>query len=257
MMRVYWLTQAAADVSLANDWLSNEEIACLNAFRFAKRRSDWRLGRWTAKQAIAACLHWPAFPRLLSDIEIRATPSGAPEAVLPGLTTPLSFSISHRAGEAMCAVSLVRMRLGCDLEVVEERDQAFVTDYFTSEEHDLIAQIDCDDRPTLLALLWSAKESALKALGQGLRLDTRSVTVNPTEGEPDISGWSPLQARCLDNQIFRGWWRNTNGFVYTVLSDPAPECPIALRVPEAFSGQDIDLQTSSSKNYKVLAGVVS
>ena len=257
-MPVYWLTQAAADVPLTNDWLCDEEIVCMNAFRFAKRRSDWRLGRWTAKQAIAACLHWPAFRRLLSEIEIRSTPSGAPEAVLPGLTTPLSFSISHRAGKAMCAVSSVRMRLGCDLEIVEERDQAFVTDYFTSEEHNLIAQMDCDDRPTLLALLWSAKESALKALGQGLRLDTRSVTVNPMEGEPDISGWSPLRVHCLDSQIFHGWWRNRDGFVYTVVSDPAPECPIALRVPEAtFSGQDTDLQPLSSKKNKVLAGVAS
>src|SRR6201997_3604451 len=187
-MRVFWLTQTEKDVPPTNDWLCPEEIACLNSFRFAKRRSDWRLGRWTAKQAIAACLYWPAFPGLLAEIEIRATPSGAPEALLPGLTTPLSFSISHRAGKSMCAVSPVRMRLGCDLEVVEERSQAFATDYLTAAEQAFLGRAAHEDRPGLLALLWSAKESALKALGEGVRRDTRSVVATLTE-IADISGW--------------------------------------------------------------------
>lgn len=252
-MRVYWLTQAQEDVSTMNDWLCPGELVCLNSFRFAKRRADWRLGRWTAKQAIAACLHWPNHPQALAQIEIRATSSGAPEALLPALTTPLSFSISHRAGRAMCAVSPVRMRLGCDLEFVEERDQAFVTDYFAFEEQNLIARADYDDRPTLLTLLWSAKESALKALGEGLRRDTRTVAVNLMDGAPDISGWSPLQVCCPDNQILHGWWRNTDGFVYTAVSDPGSDCPIALRDSRsALSDEDVDIQTD-----KVLMGTVS
>src|SRR5580704_18366898 len=172
-MRVYWLTQAEKDVPLTNDWLCAEEISCWNGFRFAKRRADWRLGGWTAKLAIAACLRWPTYPRVLAQIEIRATPSGAPEALLPGLTTPLAFSISQCAGAAMCAVSPIRMKLGCDLEIVEPRSDAFATDYFTPEEQSLGARVPRADRAAFLALLWSAKESALKAMGQGLRLDTR------------------------------------------------------------------------------------
>jgi 4'-phosphopantetheinyl transferase len=228
-MRVYWLTQAEGDVPLKNDWLCAAEIVCLNRFRFPKRRADWRLGRWTAKQAIAACLHWPTEDRVLAEIEIRATSSGAPGVLLPGLTTPLSFSISHRAGKAMCAVSPVRMRLGCDLEIVEPRSQAFAIDYFTSEEQSLVERAARDDRSALLTLLWSAKESALKALGQGLRLDTRSITVTVTGGRADISGWSPLEVHCADKQIFQGWWRRTDGFVHTLVSDPACESPIELR----------------------------
>jgi len=253
-MRVYWLTQTEKDVPQASDWLCRAEIVCLNSLRFAKRRADWRLGRWTAKQAIAACLQRPANPPALAQIEIRATPSGAPEAVLPGLTTPFSFSISHRADRAMCAVSPVRMRLGCDLEMVEEHSQAFVTDYFTAEEQTLVARAGCEDRPALLALLWSAKESALKALGQGLRLDTRSVVVTPIEGQPDVSGWSPLRVRCAGDEIFHGWWRNSIGFLFTMVSNPDPDCPTEIRVsaPSLSDGEPIDPHSALSLKDKVL-----
>jgi 4'-phosphopantetheinyl transferase len=237
-MRVYWLTQSEEDVPPTSDWLSAEELARLDTFRFPKRKADWRLGRWTAKRAIAACLRWSSHPQILAQIEIRPTPSGAPEAILPGLTTPLAFSLSHRAGTSMCAVSSVRINLGCDLEIVEPRSSAFITDYFTFEEQSLIARLAHEDRPELLALLWSAKESALKALGQGLRVDTRSVAVTVL-GQPDISGWCPLLVHSTDSQVFQGWWRKNNEFLLTVVSEPDAECPIALRTSSpALDGED-------------------
>ena len=55
-MRVFWLEQTEADVPPSNDWLGPAELDRCNAFRFAKRRNDWRLGRWTAKCALAAYL---------------------------------------------------------------------------------------------------------------------------------------------------------------------------------------------------------
>jgi 4'-phosphopantetheinyl transferase len=234
-MHTYWLTQATEDMPITNDWLSSAEILRLNNFRFPKRRTDWRLGRWTAKQAIASCLRWPAHPMLLAQIEIRATFSGAPEALLPGVTTPFSFSISHRAGMAMCAVSSVRVKLGCDVELVEPRTPSFVTDYFSPEEQNHVAREAPENHPEVVTLLWSAKESALKALGQGLRLDTRDVSVTLREDQPDISGWSPLQVRCPNAQTLQGWWRAMDDFVYTVVSHPAPDCPIEIRIDEPAS----------------------
>ena len=90
------------------------------------------------------------------------------------------------------------VEIGCDLEMVEPRSDAFVADYFTIEEQALVARASAEDRPRLLALLWSAKESALKALHEGLRLDTRSVIVNPFDGSFDLNGWSPLHVRYTD-----------------------------------------------------------
>jgi len=82
----------------------------------------------------------------------------------------------------------------------------------------------------LLALLWSAKESALKALHQGLRLDTRSLIVSLGDGPYERIGWSPLRVRHTDGQLFHGWWRCGDCAVRTVVADPVPAVPIPLQI---------------------------
>jgi len=176
-MNVYWLEQTEADVPQDHDWLSANEAARLNGMRFAKRRADWRLGRWTAKRALAAYLNVPFHPQALTDIELRPASSGAPEVFFANKPAAVAVSLSHRAGSALCAVAPSGAALGCDLEIIEPRSDGFVADYFTPEEQALVSEALAPDRPPLLALLWSAKESALKALRTGLRLDTRCVTV--------------------------------------------------------------------------------
>ena len=182
-MDVYWLEQSEADVPAADDWLSESEAVQLSRFRFAKRRADWRLGRWTAKCAVAASLKLPDDHRSLKKIEISAASTGQPEVTLVGRTERVTISISHRDGIAICAVAVGDVKLGCDLEVIEPRSDAFIADYFTAEEGELIAQTSGEKRPLLVSLLWSAKESALKALHVGLRADTRSVRVNPVDSQ--------------------------------------------------------------------------
>ena len=196
-MNVYWLEQAEADLPKAgmglppvdgyaqdgpatrpeSEWLGAKELVQLDAMRFAKRRADWQLGRWTAKHAVAACLQLPADLPSLARIEVRPSPSGAPEMFLGNKWAPVTISLSHRAGRAVCAVATYRSALGCDLEVIEPHSDAFIADYFATEEQALVARAAPADRPWLVTLLWSAKESALKALRAGLRLDTRRVIV--------------------------------------------------------------------------------
>src|SRR5579864_1651730 len=178
-MNVYWLEQSEADVPAENNWLSANEAACLTGLRFAKRRCDWRLGRWTAKLALSICVDVPSTIEVFKKIEIRPAQSGAPEIFFANQPAPVTISLSHRDGIAACAVAISGVDIGCDLESVEPRSDAFVGDYFTIEEQALVARASAVNRPRLLALLWSAKESALKALHEGLRLDTRSVTVSP------------------------------------------------------------------------------
>ena len=69
VMEVYWLEQSEGDVPTTDDWLSPDEVVRLSTMRIAKRRSDWRLGRWTAKNALAVyllCLKVPADPQVLA-----------------------------------------------------------------------------------------------------------------------------------------------------------------------------------------------
>jgi 4'-phosphopantetheinyl transferase len=249
MTEVYWLEQTEADIPHEDDWLSTAEALRQSTLRFAKRRADWRLGRWTAKCAVAAYLNLPDHVAALADIEIRPAPSGAPEVFLANQPAAVTISLSHRAGTAICAVAPSGVELGCDLEMIEPRSDAFVADYFTNDEQALVAQASTADRSRLLALLWSGKESALKALRAGLRLDTRSVMVCPEgecQGDEKIAGikdptpvfqpshdpgcWHPLQVRCAD-RVFHGWWQCSGNLLRTVVGAPPPAPPILLEIP--------------------------
>ncbi len=234
---VYWLEQSDTDVPEQNEWLSAGETLRLDGLRFAKRRADWRLGRWTAKRALAACLNLPGDLPALANIEIRAAPSGAPEVFLFSTATPATISLSHRDGTAICVVGPCGHNLGCDLETIEPRSEAFIADYFTISEQALVDRVRAEDRPPLVALLWSAKESTLKALHEGLRLDTNCVEAIPLDAssQPVNSlltagedSWRPLRVCYNGTQVFHGWWRFAGHLVRTVVSAVPLHPPVPL-----------------------------
>ena len=196
--------------------------------RFPKRRADWRLGRWTAKRAVACHLGMPSLPDSFREIEIRPEPSGAPITFVSGERCPISISLSHRSATSLCAIAPSNAALGCDLELAEPRHPAFLTDYFTAQEQEFVARSPAEDQWLLMALLWSAKESALKALQIGLRIDTRSLTVQLPEARFDSPSWNPLQVSRPDGHIFHGWYLVTHDLVRTIVADPAPELPVPL-----------------------------
>jgi len=249
-MDVYWFEQTQADMPSSEDWLSDKETHTLRGLRFPKRRADWLLGRWTAKNALAISLDLSTEPQTLKQIEIRASLSGAPEAFLRDQPAAATISLSHRAGIGACVVVPSHIALGCDLEKIEPRSDAFASDYFTAEEQGLIGNTDGANRDQLLALLWGAKESALKALGEGLRRDTRSVTVSlpglplnraaPQQRpgqeqfasalpQSEAANWNALQVHTTEGHSFAGWWMESSGFVRTLIADPPPKPPVLLK----------------------------
>jgi hypothetical protein len=124
MTSVGWLTRWLADVPPDDGWLSPGEREVLAGLRVEKRRSDWRLGRFTAKTAVA---RWLGVP--ISHVEIVAAADGAPEARLDGGAAPVSPSLSHHAERALVVVGDAATSLGCDLELIEPRSRAFVSDW--------------------------------------------------------------------------------------------------------------------------------
>jgi 4'-phosphopantetheinyl transferase len=243
-MEVRWLEQSLADVSEQDDWLGPRERSHLETLRFPKRRADWRLGRWTAKHAVACDLNLSPTAERLAYIEIRSAASGAPEVFLGNHPANLTISISHRAGIAACAVGESGAMLGCDLEIVEPRSDAFVSDYFTAEEQEVVRQACPADRFTLIALIWSAKESALKALHAGLRIDTRSLSVVLDDANmavihgfqpaarDDLAAiphssplWRTLRVNYIPQHIFQGWWFRCADRIRTGVSLPPTPRP--------------------------------
>jgi 4'-phosphopantetheinyl transferase len=215
--RIFWLTQTLAEVPETDDWLCVGERQKLAMLRFPKRRNDWRLGRWTAKRLVASVLESEAAS--LTALEIRAAPDGAPEAYLKGAPAPVSLSISHTEGTGFCVVAPPDVEVGCDLELVRAHEPSFAEDYFAGSETAFLRQAPMQQRILLTSLIWSAKESALKSLREGLRRDTRSVIVDIRPGQRPHE-WNPLAVRCTQtNHVFPGWWRFLRGFVLTIASD--------------------------------------
>jgi 4'-phosphopantetheinyl transferase len=141
----------------------------------------------------------------------------------------VAISLSHSFGTALCTLAPPGFTFGCDLETVEPRSDAFVADYFTVDENNLIARSPRQQRPLLLALLWSAKESALKALRVGLWFDTRCMSVSPVDdwhpnGNPDT--WRSLRVRYSGGMVFHGCWRIQDHLVRTVVSDLSLPIPV-------------------------------
>ena len=190
-----------------DSWLDPEEAERLPSFRVPGRRLDFRLARWTTKRAIAAWL-------------------GRTE----NLSKEVEVSFSHRDGRAACAVAPAGTRLGCGLERIEPRSELFLQDCFVPSEIEMVLGAPVEQRALLANLIWSAKESALKALKTGLHPDPRNVEVRLL----DLSArdWGRLEViQPATGEVFHGWWRRDEGWVLTVVSDPAPTAPARLSPP--------------------------
>lgn len=222
---IYWILQNKTDVPTDDDWLSTNEKLILQGLKFPKRRGEWRLGRWTAKQLIHSCFKLInnsdyEFP----DLEVLPTEDGSPQVFLQGKSYPVKISISHRASVGFCVLSLANGSIGCDLELIEERSDAFISDYFTYEEKLKVIVAGDEEKPILANLIWSAKESVLKVLRQGLNSDTRSVIVD-VDTIQIKEGWNEIRAKSLDiNKNFWGWWQKKEKYILTIYSvEPTSE----------------------------------
>jgi 4'-phosphopantetheinyl transferase len=219
-MNVYWCKRFYDDVPATLDWLHHSEKEVVAGFKFPKKRNDWLLGRWTAKTTVKAFLKksYPQFP--FSQIEVRAAEDGAPEVFLDNTPLPVFISLSHSNGVGFCTITEPGFALGCDLEKIEPRSEAFINDYFTEKE---IAQIAVfQGRPEMCAnLIWSAKESALKAVRSGLRIDPRRVEVSFDQSS-NFNHWQKLEVKAPKlSKHFFGYWKVDADFVETVLgSEP-------------------------------------
>ncbi len=221
-----WHSLGEQDLPDGRDWLTAGEAERAAAMRFTKRRGEWLLARWTAKQALAAELGVAQDFTSLARIEIRTIiggpAQGAPEVFVDGIHNEIGISLTDRADWAVCTVGAVD-ELGCDLELVEPRSDSFVGDFLTPGEQAAVADPPVDaTRDAMANLIWSAKESALKVLRTGLRRDTRSVEVGFPVERP-VDGWQPLRVRTEEGRVLPGWWRQYGEFLLTVVTgSPVP-----------------------------------
>ena len=215
------------NLPVTDGWLTAAEAETARGLRFTKRRAEHLLRRWVCKHAVAAAVGLPGDLDSLRLVEVVNLPSGAPAVLLDGASPGVAVSLTDRAGWAVCVVADPDGPVGCDLERVEPRSAGFVADFLTEGERVHLAALPEHERAMSANLVWSAKESALKLLGTGLRRDTRTVEVTAAPAaEP--GAWTPLAVRASERVELPGWWRRDGAFVLTVVSEQHTPPPTEL-----------------------------
>lgn len=206
--------------------LSPAEETVLAGLTMVPRRRKWLLGRWAAK-------------RLLGELGVRGTSifndaAGVPFVVQEDkVRSPLSLSISHRGDWGLAAVARAPgVTIGADLETVEPRDPALVRQFFSEAEAERVAKAGSESDRTV-ARIWSAKEAVLKAMGIGLRHDTRDIVVGDAIAAPSglTEDWRGLEVRLapvLETRVsprsLTLLWRDLGTHVITVALLRSTDC---------------------------------
>jgi phosphopantetheinyl transferase len=154
----------------------------------------------------------------LSSIQIQKEASGAPFVVVDCVgRLPGCLSISHSNGNVFIGYTEETSRFGVDLEMVEERSKEFVQDYFTETEIEHLEACAQDHKPSMITMLWSAKEASLKAARLGLKLDTRKIEITPQACFEISPFWQTARIDCLELGLDfpRLYWRSEEGFIQT------------------------------------------
>ena len=112
---------------------------------------------------------------------------------------PLYFSLSHSGNYAACALS--DMAIGLDIEFRPEYNKKIAQRYFLQHEQDWLK--GAENKNSVFAKIWTAKESALKIMGTGLSKGLLSVAVcedsviTQPEGNRYNVRWYEMDGLCV------------------------------------------------------------
>ena len=160
-------------------YLHPEEDKRLVGLKNPKKAWEWLGGRVAAKMALRCFVNEErGHDTLLNEIVLRNDKSGKPVCNCQGV----HISISHRESMAVAAIADQTRwdGIGIDLEVIEPKEPAMWEQFFTLGEQELALKMARErgvEESTYFSHLWAIKEAVLKALGLGLRVDSRQVEI--------------------------------------------------------------------------------
>lgn len=169
----------------AGQLLSEEERARAARFVFERDRVRYVNARAAVRQVLGACLGIAA-----SAVRLTYGAHGKPAVATYGV--PVRFNLSHSGDRALVAVALGR-EVGVDLEGVrDDLDHAAIArGYFTARERTDIEARTGPERALAFFRCWVAKESYLKARGDGLSASLSAFEVDAS-AHADALRWSSL-----------------------------------------------------------------
>jgi len=146
-------------------WLSEAETRRMLDFGSKKRRREFVLGRGTARRLLAQ--HMEISP---PDVEIDVGANGEPGVP----NTDWRLSIAH--SEFIAAAVISKSAVGVDVEPIVTRRTDLYRYLLHPDEYALLEESGRSHNETQI-LLWSLKESVLKAKGLGFLLSPKRLRV--------------------------------------------------------------------------------
>lgn len=177
--------------------LSDDERARYQRFHFEHDRHSY-----LAAHAVTRAVLAPLAALQPPELQFEAGAQGRPELCQPASGPRLRFNLSHTRGLVACAVALEHA-IGVDVEHVARRadiDQ-LAPAVFSERERAELAELTGDDKRTRFFQLWTLKEAYIKAVGKGLSLPLRSITLELPAGAPPRLRFAPPLS---DNGAH--WW---------------------------------------------------
>lgn len=130
----------------------------------------------------------------------------------------LHFSLTHTGEHALLAVA--ERELGLDAESVRPArvDEALARRVMSDNEFEAWCAADREQQVSAFFRLWSAKESVMKACGQGLQLAPESFSVF-APGTLEVAALIPVAGRCWTPRTLA----SLPGYALALATDAAPE----------------------------------
>ena len=167
-----WMREIGAsgmDVEESVRTLTSDEIERAARFRFEKHRNRFIRGRAFLRETLARFCG-----RAASDVSLTIGEDGKP--LVQG--SPVAFNLSHSGDVAVLGIAPMR-EIGVDVECFDRRVEcvALARRYFAPSEITAIEELEGSAQRELFFRLWTSKEAAMKATGEGLRIDPRGIEV--------------------------------------------------------------------------------
>ncbi len=160
--------------------LSDDERARHLRFRFEQDRDAYLLAHALTRTLLAGQLE--VEPRAL---RFKAGPHGRPELDWPRSSPALRFNLSHTRGLVACALALEH-DVGVDVEHFERRVELeqVARSVFSEPERAALMALPPEGRRRRFFELWTLKEAYIKAVGKGLALPLRAITLELAPAAP-------------------------------------------------------------------------
>ncbi len=202
-----------------------ERAYWLSLHAIEKRRREWLLGRYAAKEAVRTLLAQRRNLNLAAaEIEIVPDGYGCPRVSGAAIPEPVPvISIAHSEGAACAAAALgAGVLLGIDLESLQRRRENFEAIAFGPGERILLANLPAAQRQEWALRMWGAKEALGKALGRGLSAGLHAFEItklNAAAGSMELrlGDAAIAQAPSLAGKWFTVYTARDSNFVFSAM----------------------------------------